>query len=195
MYAILGELERAKEIAGLANEVDPGNVFIFVDQAVIHLQEGNTSAAVEMFEKAVSIMDLAMLNFMLGWSYYHNGEYQKAIESLNRGVDIDEVNRDLFTAYLSNSYFKLGDIEKSDSMLAVLVQKEAEGTPFVNLPLAVVAAARGDEEGALNYLEISMDKEEGTIGYMMNLDPVFKPYHNHSRFKDLRNRMGRNVTL
>lgn len=188
-YASLGDLEKAKEVADLARKVDPGNVFIYWDRASIHLMEGEMEKAQALYEEAARVLDRPFFKFFLGWSYYHDQQYGKALEQFKLAYQIDGAPLFMNTAYLSNVYYQLGESEKSRQYHDVLKEKSAAGIHQVDMALAMVAAAQSDKETTLTLLEKSQNKKDVGFAYMVNVDPIFKPLYEDPRFIEMRKKM------
>ncbi len=187
---IKGNLPRAKGIADVARKVEPGNIFILNDAFFMHIIEGDYEQAAAKIEQALELMDVAIFRYQTGWIYYHLGRYEEAIELLLHAYDGDGYIPASTLAYLSNSYYEMGEHKISDAYQDTLETKLASGETHVLVDLAVIAAARGEDEQALTFLERHYEEAPIGMSYQLNVDPIFKKYHNDPRFKALREQMG-----
>jgi TolB-like protein len=188
-YVALGELEKAKEIANLGREVDPGNVFIYWDRANIHLMEGEIEKAQALYEEALHVLDHPFFQFFVGWSYYHDNQYNKAIKYFDKIFESNKSSYHMNLAYLSNSHFMLGNMAESEQYRQELEKRLASGTHQVNLAMAMVTMAQSNIDETLTWLEKSHEKSEYALAYMMNVDPIFKPLYEEPRFVEMRRKM------
>lgn len=188
-FSALGEMDRAKSLAILGAQVDPGNVFISFDQALIYMLEGRMKEAQDLLETSVKIVDIPYFNFYLGWSYYHDNQFEKALESLKKAYQFGDWSIAFNVAYLSNTYLMLGDQQNSDKYLKELIEREKSGENHVNLSLAMIYAARNNVEKTFEYLEVAELKREYAFAYMINTDLIFRPYYQYQKFTDLRNKV------
>lgn len=190
VYAISHMLDRAKELANLAHEVDPGNVFIHIDQVLINMVEGNYPKALEFALEAYrAAPDLHLINYFVGEVYYHNQDYQKSLEHLLKSISQEERHSTVSLAYLSNIYYQLGDHEKSQEFRIRVEARDAEIDGSVNISRAVIAAVQDGPEDVVSFLEKSYNAEEANLSYIMNGDPLFKPFYDLPRFIDIRKKM------
>jgi len=83
----------------------------------------------------------------------------------------------------------LGEQQMSDKYLNELLEREKSGENHVNLPLAMIYAARNDTNKTLEYLEIALLKRDYAFAYMINTDLIFRPYYKEQRFIDLRKKV------
>jgi len=188
-YSSLGEIERAKSLAILGAKVDPGNVFISFDRALIGMLEGRMKEAQSLLETTVEIVDIPFFNFYLGWSYYHDNQYEKALAAFKKTYEFDDWSIAFNVAYLSNTYLKIGNQQQSEEYLKELLDREQSGEKHVNLSLAMIYAARNDADKTLEYLEIAYSNREYAFAYMINTDLIFRPYYEEPRFIELRKKV------
>ncbi len=188
-YTSMGEIERAKELTKIGQQVDPGNVFIHFDRGTIYAIEGNFEKAEEELHKALLLSDIPLFNFFLGWSYYHDGKYEQALTYLEKSIKVGDYPLPLGLTYMSNLYYKLGDDKMSELFRIELEDRLNNGEPNLSLMMAMISAARGDRRGTLEWLETSYQNNDFGIGYFMNIDPVFALYKNQNDFVSLRNKM------
>ncbi len=188
-YVALGDLLKAKELASLGREVDPGNVFIYWDQANIHMLEGQVKKAQALYEEGLKNLDIPFFHFFIGWSYYHDQQFTEAIKHFEKAYENDMVPLHMNVAYLSNSHFMIGNKVESERYLQVLKKRMESGDHHVNLAMAMISAAQSDVDETLSWLEKSQAKKENTFAYMVNVDPIFKPILDNSRFVEMRRKM------
>jgi len=187
-YIALGEYKKAGEMAKLAKEVDPGNVFIYVDEAIIAMVNGQFQKAQQLLKKAVDIYDIPYFNFYCGMSYYHDNKYGEAINYLEKAIDADGVLIALSTAYLSNAYFMLNDDVESERYKKELAKRQQSGEHHTNYPMALISAARNERENTLMWLEKAKKNSDWGISRSM-WNPLFKSIRNDPKFVEIRNEM------
>lgn len=188
-YVAVGKYERAQELASIAKEIDPGNLFIYFDQATIHLANGKIEEAQAILEEAVKTVDIPFFNFFLGWSYYHGGKYEEAIPYLKRTYNFEEFALPLATAYLSNSYYKMGNLKESEVYKNEILNRLEAGHHHLHLALGTMAAARGEGEEVRRTLEKAWQDKDFGIAYFLNVDPIFKSYLQEPWVRTLRENM------
>jgi TolB-like protein/Tfp pilus assembly protein PilF len=188
-YVALDELSKATDLVTLTRKVDPGSVFNAWDGANLLTKEEKYKEAQILYEEAARIAPVSMFNTFLGWNYYHNGEYKKALTQLSNTYNESDLPTTLNVAYLSNTYFKLGDMIRSEFYLQELIDRDIAGEHHINLYISLVYAARGDKDNAMQFLAKAMDRRNWGIAFLTNVDPIFKPFYNDPTFKKIRMQM------
>ncbi|WP_297692725.1 hypothetical protein [uncultured Eudoraea sp.] len=186
-YLALGDLQKAKKYANLGREIDPGNLFIWFDRANIHMMEGELQKAQAIYEEALQVIDIPFTQFFLGWSYYHDQQFSKALPYLENAYKSDAFN--FVVAYLSNTHFMLGDQTEADRYRNELEQRMTSGKSNLDMAMAMITAAQSDSAETLTWLEKAQEKNESLFAYMVNVDPIFKPLYEESRFVEIRRKM------
>jgi TolB-like protein len=187
---VKGNLERAKEIADVARRVEPGNIMIINDAFFMNLVEGELEAAARDMENAKQLMDVPVFRFQTGWVYYLLGRYQEAISLINSAYEGFDYTPPAMHAYLSNAYYKLGDLQKSNAYRDTLTARLAAGETHVLADLATIAAERGEDKAVLELLERHQREAIVSLSYQINVDPIFDRFEDLPRFRALRERMG-----
>lgn len=185
-YISLNELDKAKEMITLNKDVDPGSVFIAWDTASIYTKEGNFNEAIKFYKEAVGIAPVSMFKAYLGYGYFNANRYRESMEQLLNTYEESTTPTGLNVAFLSNAYYKLGDIESSDKYLKEILDRKAQGEYHLELFLATIYAVRGQHDKALTYLEEALDLKNGGIAMFMNLHPGFIQYYDNPRFIKIR---------
>ena len=188
-YVALGDLQKAKELANLGREIDPGNVFIWWDRASIHMIEGEMQKAQALYEEALQAMDIPFFHFFVGLSYYHDGQFTKALKHFEKASESDEIPIHYNVAYLSNSHYMLGNQAEADRYRNELERRIASGAHQVNLAMAMISAVQSNVDETLTWLEIAQEKSEYPFAYMVHADPIFKPLYEEPRFVEIRRKM------
>ena len=173
----------------LSQEVDPNNVLLSWDKGNVHMIDGQYDIASEFYLQAVDQIDNAYFNTFLGWSYFHDKDFGEAVKVLKYAYNIDELPLAMTTAYLSITYYALGDLKESNYYLSELINRQSAGENHLNLYLAMIYASRNDTQRALQSLEKAFDKNENGLAIMTSLDPVFQTIASENRFLALRKKM------
>ena len=189
VYVSIGDYERAQELTELGRKVDPENVFLFFDQGTIHLVKGEMEKAQEAFKGAVRLMDIEAFNFNVGRSYYHNFQFEEALIYFDKAHNQNDVPMSMNVAYLSNTLFKLGELEKSELFRLELEERLKNGEFNMNLAMAILSTLNNESDDTLTWLEKSQENMESGFASTVNIDPIFKPYWNEPRFVEIRKKM------
>lgn len=189
-YAAIGKFEEATEILELSKKIDRSNPFVFSDEGIVSVLKGKYDQAIYSFKQAVAFQDIPGFNFYLGWAYYHQRKYENSLRYLEKSIKGEAEPLALALAFLSNIYFQLGDIEKSEHYRNIILQQQSSGMSNLNIPLAMISAARINTDEALYFLEKAYEEKEFGFAYYVNSDPVFDSLKNNTAFLDLISRIG-----
>tara|TARA_Y100000385_G_C13092482_1_gene639501 strand:- start:547 stop:2673 length:2127 start_codon:yes stop_codon:yes gene_type:complete len=188
-YIALDFIEPATDVIELARKLDPGNVFLEWDAANVLMKKGLYEEAQIYYSNAAKIAPISMFKTFLGWNYYHTNEYDLALDQLLNTYRESELPISLNVAYLSNTYYQKGDRLNSDKFLQELMDRDYKGEHHINLYIATVYVARGENKIALDYLEKAFKSNNWGMALMMNLDPIFQSLYDDRRFIEIRKRM------
>ena len=189
VYMALGDHKKATEVAALAKKIDPGNLLLHWDDGNLAMMEGDFEKAQKHYQFAADRAPLPVFTSWLGWSFYHGGNYEKALEILLTTYNENPLSIGMNIAYLSNTYLKLGDKGKSDFYFEELKKRSLEGEHHLNYSIATVYMARKDFEHALDHLEIALRNGAWGIAVNSSIDPIFQPIHEDPRFIEFRKKM------
>jgi len=188
-YIALNDLERAKEVAQMAKEIDPMHVLYDWDLGNVAVLEGDYEKAQKHFLVSVDKVPAPLFYSSLGLSYYFNGQYEKALEYLTQAYGIGPVPIRSSVSGLSNVYLKLGDKEKSDKYLNELLSRHEAGGHHLSLFIADIYLARNEITKSLDHLEIGVENSDFGLSVFMRLLPKFKTLEDHPRFQEILKRM------
>lgn len=94
---------------------------------------------------------LAACYFWLGNSYYMNGQYQEAVGTFSKAVELDPRAEDFYTQ-LGNSYLGLGEYEKAIQAVKRSLEIE-QNNPFAYKILAKIYRTMKENEAAIEALK------------------------------------------
>ena len=190
VYAALGKLEKATTLVKQSKITDRSNPFVFSDEGLVLLLQGESEQAINAFKQSTEINDHPYFNYNVGWIYYHIGEFENAIHYLNKTITSETEAMGVVLAFLSNSHFEMENIEKSYQYHDILLERQSSGKPNVNIPLAMVSAGRGETQETLDHLEKAYKEKEYGFAWFLNGDPVFDDLRGNATFIELINRVG-----
>jgi TolB-like protein/Tfp pilus assembly protein PilF len=188
-YIALGEYTRAKELSILAKKIDPGNVLILYSESILLMIDGQYKKAQDILKLAEDNFDIPFFNFHLGLSYYHDNKYEEAIDHLEKALDAKGKLIARSLAYLSNAHYKLNNLDESERYRKDLERRLDLGEHYINLPKAIISAARNERLNTLKWLEKAQDNMEWGLAVITMFDPIFKPFMNETRFVKIRKKM------
>lgn len=179
--------DEAREVLARAQALDPLSRIITTMTGYPDYYAGNYEAAARQFRQALQLdPNFSMAHFRLGLAYAQQHRFTEALEELAVSKALSD-DRDVVAA-LGQVHGMMGDRDKA---LAAIAELEARSkTTFVpSYAVAVVHAALGDTETALDWLTRAVDERSYWVMYF-NVDPVLAPLRRHARFDALRERAG-----
>ncbi len=190
VYAALDKLGKATKLVKLSRKTDNSDPFVFSDEGLVLLLEGESEQAINAYKQATEFNGHPFFNFKVGWAYYHIDDFENALLYLNKAYNVETESTGSILAFLSNAHYKLGNFEKSYNYHDILLERQSSGRPNVNIPLAMVSAGRGETQETLQYLEKAYKEKEYGFAWFLNSDPVFDELKGNDAFIELINRVG-----
>ena len=190
VYAALGKLEKASELVKLSKITDRSNYFVFSDEGLTLLLKGDYEQAIYAFKQAAEFNDIPYFNYNIGMTYYHVKDYKNALLFLNKANGGETEPIGYFLAYLSNTYFKMGNTEKSNHYRNMILKRQSDGKSNLNIPLAMISVGREKTEEALHYLERAYIEKEYGFAWFLNIDPLFNKLKDNTKFIELNEKIG-----
>ena len=185
VFIASNELSRAKEIAEQAKDIDPGHVLYDWDLGNIAMKQGDYLQAQYHYGLSAKKADIPFFNTFLGWSYYYNQEYPEALKYLFKAYEDSPLAARWNVASLSNTFYKMGDLEKADQYLQELLNRNSSGEPHLNLFIADIYLERNEKSKALDYLEEGVANSDFGFAIFLSLIPNFRELNNEPRFQEI----------
>jgi len=179
--------DEARDVLEHAQALDPLSRIIATMAGYPAYYAGDYDAAVRQFKKVLQLdPDFSMAHFRLGLTYAQQGRFADALAELGISKALSD-DRDVVAA-LGQVHGMMGH---RDEALAAIAELEARSkTTFVpSYAVAVVHAALGDTDAALDWLARAVDERSYWVMYF-KVDPVLAPLRGHPRFEALRERAG-----
>lgn len=190
VFAALGELSEATDLVKLSKKTDLSNNFVFSDEGLVLLLKGEPEKAIYAFKQAAEFNEIPYFNYNIGWTYYHIREFEEALLYLDEAFVGEKEPLGNVLAFLSNTHFKMGNIEMSEYYRNLMLKRRSNGKANLMIPLAMVSAGRGNTEDALHFLEQAYKEKEYGFAWFLNIDPVFDELKSNAAFIELVNRIG-----
>lgn len=184
-YIAVDNLEKAKEVAKLAKEIDPGHVLYDWDLGNIAMKEGKYVLAQEHYQNSVKKVDFHFFNTFLGWSYYYNEQYKEALEYFNKAYENSILAPRFTLTNLSNTHLRMGDKKSSDKYFQELLDRNSAGEHHLNLYIANVYLERNNIDKTLHYLEKGVEHSDFGFAVFLSLMPKFKILEGEPRFQEV----------
>jgi TolB-like protein/Tfp pilus assembly protein PilF len=187
-YALLCQIQgrraEAEQHRQLANDLDPANPNIVLNNANYLLLSGRLAEAREELQKVAGWGNAVNAKIGLYGVMAQQGQTAEAIkglESLPQGLPSVQLG-------LAEAKAAAGARDEALALLAPLEQNYRENRIFMSW-IAGVYAAMDDEANTVKWLERSMDAREGPAMYI-HVAPIWAKMQNRPAFRALKKRMG-----
>jgi DNA-binding winged helix-turn-helix (wHTH) protein/TolB-like protein/Tfp pilus assembly protein PilF len=141
-------LDRARELAETARQIDPDIAEVHWALGFVHAQARRHREATAELERAIALApSFADAHALLGGIYMYMGEAEKSVRQLRQALRFRPDGGYLVYLLLGRAYYFVGDTEQA---LINLREAQARNPADVEVRLfmAAVLAARGDKPGA-----------------------------------------------
>ena len=143
----------------LAAQLAPQNPQILALLGSLHLQVGDSAAAVTALENAKALSDDdAAIWFTLGSAYFSEAKYLQAANALEKGISLEPGNAGAHFD-LGNAYYRLNRYQKAIEQYEVSININEAFWPAVN-NIGLVRYEMGELEPAIEQWERSLDLSE-----------------------------------
>ncbi len=186
--ALLGRFAEAHRAAEIAIQLDPLTSIVRESTGHLYLLERNFVRAEEEYRELIAFDPL----FYKAWSslgrvMFFQGRYDEALEMLLKARSLAGNVPSLLGA-LGQTYAQCGQPEKARAILAEM-DEMAQWRFVPMLARAVIHLGLGDEEAALDHLNIAYGQRELPLANL-GIHPLWDPLRKHAAFKELLGKIG-----
>ncbi|OBX22878.1 TolB-like protein [Gelidibacter algens] len=121
--------------------------------------------------------------------YLAMGDYEKAKDVLETGLQISDKRHASMVIHLAAVYYYLGDEGKSKELLNEVIDRANKGEPEINVFVAHYYARLGNKDEAFKWLDIAYKKHEVDMIWL-KADPNLLKLKNDPRYKLLCQKVG-----
>lgn len=185
---INGRLPDASALIARARAVIPGRAVLAAKDAEIQLALGHPDAAIAAAVAALEVQrDYWRAYVAMGTAYESRGDFVSARACYRRVLDIDPYERRALPAY-GALLARTGDTAAAREVARMLERRTAT-VRNSSFQVAVVYAALGEQEHALDWLERSWRTRQAHFPFAA-AEPRFRVLHGNARFRELLGRAG-----
>jgi adenylate cyclase len=192
LLIISGKFSEALAFTQKIFEHDKKNDHNWINLAFSYYFMNQPSRALAILDSAKMLFNNPDIDWHKAWISIYLGKYQDVLDNLNKWYPTvlgDELSPRV-KAWYSISYFQTGRSMAAKNLLDSLqlqAVKSPVGSPSYHV--AMIYAATGRSELAIQWLEKAFKDHEVEM-FWLNVDPLFKPLHNDSRFQVLLTKVG-----
>lgn len=184
---VMGRFDEARAAMARAEAADPLSRITATIAAYPAFYSRDFEGAVRQLRRVIQIdPNFSMAHFRLGLTFAELGRFDEALAELETSMRLSG-DRDV-TAAIGRVHAMRGVRAGAEAAMAELEarSKETFVSPYT---YAVIHAALGDHQRAIDLLERAFDEKSYWIIYL-NVDPALDPLRADPRFSDLRRRAG-----
>lgn len=182
-----GKFKEAYREISMAVELDPLSQGILKDKGIHFYYTRQYDEAIEMALKTQELdPGFVPVHRLLSLCYHAKGWYEKAIaeNQIWGTLTGNGIKTDIALAHL---YASSGRIQDSKRIVERMEPYQLGSNDYRGM--AIVWAALGDHEKAMDWLEKSFERHEESL-CSINIDPKFDTLHQENRFKNLVKKLG-----
>jgi len=185
--------EEAVTQAGLAQQLDPGSLFVNTRAGAAYFLAGRVEEAMASWQKALELdPGYPDASIELARSYVTRGLHQNAISALQKARIFTD-REPLVLGALAHAHARAGQRAEALKLVSELKRlEERVGPEDRNIPRFAFIwayAGLGDKEQAFAWLEKAY-QERRDLMVALNIDPLVDPLRSDPRFQDLVRRVG-----
>jgi TolB-like protein/Tfp pilus assembly protein PilF/predicted Ser/Thr protein kinase len=195
LYLIgMGRLDEAREHLSLARELDPISLALIMAQAAYFYTRRHYDQAIDVCREGMELAPNGGFPMIAGWSLIEKGDYQTALEQLNRASELydNELFRDKpspdIAVFMGRAYALMGNIEEARHILDDCL-KEADIGRLQPATVAVLYVSLGDADSGMEWLERSLEDRDFWFP-TLSQSPVFDSIRDDPRFVSLLSQAG-----
>ncbi len=189
--AALGRYDEAIEHAKRGIELFPVSMLVRSNLGLQYYWARRFDEAREQFQKTHEMdPNFPPAHYLLGWSFLHLGLYDDAIREAEHAIEMMG-HTPQRRASLATILAAAGRTKEAEETLADLetIAADDAGEYVSSADIAMLHAALGNLDQAIDWLDKAVDQKAGWLGYL-NADPVWDPVRSHPRFADILQRVG-----
>jgi TolB-like protein len=188
---LMGRFEEAREKFAESYALDPYDVHDRPHRGVNQYFLNNPNEAIKILRDGIRMHPSVITGYhKLGKIYLNIGNYRKAIEMLQMGMEVGKVRLPGILGELAVAQFNIGKKIQTDQIIEEL-KIEAARSPQRSPAyfIAQIYAGIGNKELAIEWLGKAYEAHEVEMIWL-KIEPQFKKLHNDPRYQDLLKRVG-----
>jgi serine/threonine protein kinase/tetratricopeptide (TPR) repeat protein len=183
---IHGLLEEALEQARIGLGYDPLSAPLLAEESLLRAYLGDHETSILLAQSALqSSPHYFELYYALGTAQAQSGRVQEAVQTFERGIANSRMP--VLMGWLADAHAQNGDPDKARLVLDQLLEYEKNGTALP-VAIAVAAAAVGEKDLALSWLEKASEQHDILLSYI-TVFPSLRQLYDDPRYHRLLQKM------
>ncbi len=182
-----GQFDQAMEKFKIAKELDPLSPMINISVGLVYYYGRQNDLAITYFRKMTDLFpNFFPAHYYLAWAYTVNGQYEEAIVSYQRALEISK-GHSMVKAWLGYAYAKSGRADLARKVLREL--QESESQKYVSpMRYAAIYIGLDEKDLAFKWLDTACDDLDLLVIYL-NVNPLFDSLRGDARFEAVLRRL------
>jgi serine/threonine-protein kinase len=181
-----GLLEEALDQARTGLHYDPLSTPLLGAEATLRAYLGDCDSSILLARSALQeAPHYVELYYALGMAQMLSGRPDEAVQTFEHGIEHSHMP--ILKGWLAEACVQSGDRERAQAILEQMIDLAARGNPMP-LPISIAAAALGDIDLALTWLERSATQRDLLVAYIA-VFPSLSKLHGEPRYRQLLERM------
>jgi TolB-like protein/class 3 adenylate cyclase len=187
----MGDFDQAEKLGLEGISSDPADYNGYVIVASSNIYKRNFTKAEKYINEGRKIFpENLVFEYHNILSLFYSGNYNQVIKSVENYLKTNPNNIDETSlAFLSISYLKNGDVQKSKNILHQLEGKAMLKNSEVNYNLARIYSQYNMKDSCFQYLKIAFDNRESNFS-QLKIDPLFEQLRKDQRYLQLYHQYG-----
>ena len=173
----------------LTDDLDESWGYDAVLAAYAYYFRGENASSLYVMSKGLQLEPDQNYYDHFGNIYLAMGDYQKAKEVLETGLQISDKRYASMVIHLATVYHFLGDEATSKKLLNEIIDRAHNGEPEINVFIAHHYARLGNRNEAFKWLNVAYKKHEVDLIWL-KVDPNLALLKKDSRYRDLYKKIG-----
>lgn len=190
LLCMMGRIDEALAMVTKASKIEPLSVPYFNYQGLCLYLEGNYKEAITTWREGLRLFPFVVRFYdFIARAHLTAGEYQAVINSVTTGLSSSTIRPPSMVAYLASAYVNLKKDENAETLLTELLKRSEAKEKGVNIYIAYVYLAKGDQQEALQWIEKAEQTNDIDLIWR-DVDPLLKDLHLEPKVCELADPIG-----
>jgi adenylate cyclase len=184
-----GNLKKAEYWRENGEAVAPNDFWLNLCTGLLLFYENKIPESITFLKDCNARYNHPFYNGRIGWIYTLTGQYEAAIDIIEKTFEQHKLRRPALLATLASAYFQNGDREKAQEIFNELEKNIADGKANHAFYTAAAYAFTGNKEKALSFLYKAYELHDIELLWI-KADPMLNSIKDHRFYQHLLNKMG-----
>ncbi len=174
LLCMMGRYDEALAMVSRASKIEPLSVPYFNYEGLCLYLKGNYNDAISTWREGLRLFPFVVRFYdFLARAYLTTGAFQEVINAVTTGLSSSAIRPPSMVAYMASAYVHLNQKEKAEVLLRELLQRSEAFEKGVNIYVAYIYLAMGNQEKALQWIEKAEQTNDIDLIWR-DVDPLLK---------------------